>query len=132
MLVKLVGDPFFPEGVVKELNESGHDAVHAGEIGASDLPLRDFLRLAVFEDRVVVTRNRGVARLVESAGGPWPSVIYLRQTDSFTEPDSEDGLGALLLSLLELFGEDLKDGALLIVRDSQTLLRKFVRQDRED
>jgi hypothetical protein len=105
--VKLLADPFFPEGVVQDLNDAGYDAVHALEIGAGDLPIREFLRLAAFESRVVVTRNRSLARLVESDSGvSWPSVIF---------------------NLLKLFDEDLKDGALVIVRDGQTLLRKFIK-----
>ena len=123
MSVKLLADPFFPESIVRDLNEAGHDAVHALEIGAADLPLRDFLRLAHFESRVVVTRNRSLARLVESdAGQSWPSVVFFRPEDV---PNPQ--LTETLLNLLELFGEDLEDGALVVVRERQTLLRKFLK-----
>jgi predicted nuclease of predicted toxin-antitoxin system len=121
--VKLLADPFFPEGVVQDLNEAGYDAVHALEIGAGDLPVREFLRLAAFEDRVVVTRNRSLARLVESdAAVSWPSVIFFRQDTVEIQV-----ITSTLFNLLKLFNEDLKDGALLIVRDGQTLLRKFIK-----
>lgn len=121
--MKLIADPYFPEGVIQSLNDAGYDALHAVEIGAGDLPLRDFLRLAAFESRVVVTRNRSVARLVESDTGlTWPSVIFFRQ-DSI----EEQTMTATLFNLLKLFDEDLKDGALVIVRDGQTLLRKFIK-----
>jgi predicted nuclease of predicted toxin-antitoxin system len=121
--VKLIADAYFPEGVVQSLNEAGYDALHALEIGAGDLPLREFLRLAAFESRVVVTRNRSVARLVESdAGMTWPSVIFFRQ-----DAVEEQAMTSTLFNLLKLFDEDLKDGALVIVRDGQTLLRKFIR-----
>ena len=121
--MKLLADPFFPEGVIQDLNDAGYDAVHALEIGAADLPLREFLRLAAFESRIVVTRNRSLARLVESdAAVAWPSVIFFRQ-------DSLDvqTVSSTLFNLLKLFDEDLKDGALVIVREGQTLLRKFIR-----
>lgn len=121
--MKLLADPFFPEGVVQDLNEAGYDAVHALEIGAGDLPVREFLRLAAFEDRVVVTRNRSLARLVESdAAVSWPSVIFFRQDTVEIQV-----ITSTLFNLLKLFNEDLKDGALLIVRDGQTLLRKFIK-----
>ncbi len=122
--MKLLADPFFPEGVVQDLNDAGYDAVHALEIGAGDLPVREFLRLAAFENRVVVTRNRSLARLVESdAGGTsWPSVIFFRQ-DSL----EAHTMTSTLFNLLKLFDEDLKDGALVIVRGGQTLLRKFIK-----
>jgi len=121
--VKILADPFFPEEVVQELTEAGYDAVHALEIGASDLPLREFLRLAAFESRVVVSRNRSLARLVESeASIHWPSVIFFRQ--SAVEGQH---ITATLFNLLKLFEEDLNDGALVIVREGQTLLRKFIK-----
>jgi predicted nuclease of predicted toxin-antitoxin system len=118
--VKILADPFFPEAVVNSLVEAGHDALHAGDIGAGDLPLREFLRLAAFEERIVVTRNRSVARLVESDRSPWPSVIFFRQ-DSM----DDERMATTLFSLLDLFDEDLRDGALVIVREGQTLLRKL-------
>lgn len=120
--MKILADPFFPEGVVRELKEAGYDAVHAIEIGAADLPVREFLRLATFEGRIVVTRNRSLARLVESDAGNWPSVIFFRQ-DSM----ESSHMTSTLFNLLKLFDEDLKDGALVIVREGQTLLRKFIR-----
>lgn len=122
--MKLLADPFFPELVVQDLNDAGYDAVHALEIGAGDLPVREFLRLAAFENRVVVTRNRSLARLVESDAGatPWPSVIFFRQ-DSL----EAQTLTSTLFNLLKLFDEDLKDGALVIVRGGHTLLRKFIK-----
>ena len=120
--MKILADPFFPEAVVKDLTEAGYDAVHALEIGASDLPVREFLRLASFEGRVVVTRNRSVARLVESDAPGWPSVIFFRQ-DALESSD----MTSTLFHLLKLFDEDLRDGALVIVREGQTLLRKFTK-----
>ena len=120
--MKILADPFFPEAVVQNLTEAGHDALHAGEIGASDLPVREFLRLAAFESRIVVTRNRSLARLVESDSGAWPSVIFFRQDSMETRH-----LTATLLNLLKLFDEDLTEGALVIVREGRTLLRKFTK-----
>ena len=121
--MKLLADPFFPEGVVQDLNDAGYDAVHALEIGAGDLPIREFLRLAAFEGRVVVTRNRSLARLVESDSGvAWPSVIFFRQ-----DAVEAQVMTSTLFNLLKLFDEDLKGGALVIVRDGQTLLRKFIK-----
>lgn len=120
--MKILADPFFPEAIVQDLNEAGYDAVHSVEIGASDLPVREFLRLAAFESRIVVTRNRSLARLVESDTGTWPSVIFFRQ-DSMEAHQ----VTSTLFNLLKLFDADLKDGALVIVREGQTLLRKFTK-----
>lgn len=119
--MKFLADTAFPEDVIQQLVAAGHDAEHASGIGAADLPMRVFLNLASFESRVVLTESRNLARLVESAGN-WPSVICLQTPDG-----SEDDCGQLLLNLLPLFDEDLQEGALLIVKESQTLLRKFTR-----
>ncbi len=62
MTLKLLADALFPEGVVEELNQAGYDAVHAGEIGAGDLPLREIVRLAQFENRILLSINPAVAR----------------------------------------------------------------------
>jgi len=120
--VKILADPYFPKEVVDDLGEEGFDAVHAAEIGASDLPIREFLGLAAFEGRIVITRNRSLSRLVESDAGSWPSVIYFC-ADSMTASATTD----TLLNLLELFDEDLKDGAIVVVRKNHTELRKFIR-----
>ncbi len=122
MALKILADPLFPEAVVEELRRAGYDAVHAGQIGAGDLPLREILRLAAFEGRILITRNRGMARLVESQGGEWPSLIFFRH--GVRRPET---ISRILLHLLDLFDEDLAQGAMVIVRDGQTLLRKFVR-----
>jgi predicted nuclease of predicted toxin-antitoxin system len=118
--VKLLADPLFPEGVVEELKRSGYDAVHAGEIGAVDLPLRELVRLALFEDRILLSRNRAVARFIESSSEPRPSLVFFRELKGGTEAWSH-----VLINLLALFDSDLADGAVIIVRNSETLLRKF-------
>ncbi|MFQ5792660.1 MAG: DUF5615 family PIN-like protein [Acidobacteriota bacterium] len=121
MALKLLADPLFPETVVEQLNRAGYDAVHAGAIGAADLPVREILKLADFEQRIILTADRVLARIVESESGRWPSLICFIQVESGPE-----GVGPVLLNLLELFDEDLAQGAMVIVRDGQTLLRKFV------
>ena len=120
--MKILADPLFPEGVVENLRKAGYDAEHAGKIGAGDLPVREILRLAAFENRVLLTRNRGLARLVEAERGQWPSVIFFRQLEA-----GPDVMTQILLNLLGLFDEDLAHGAMVIVRDGQTLLRRFIR-----
>ena len=120
--MKIIADPFFSEAVVADLISEGYDAVHAVEIGAADLPVRDFLRLAAFEGRIVVTRNRSLARLVESDSGVWPSVIFFR-----ADGMDDDRTSATLVNLLKLFDEDLKDGAIVVVHEGHTDLRKFIK-----
>jgi predicted nuclease of predicted toxin-antitoxin system len=117
---KLLADPLFPEGVVEDLKQTGYDAVHAGEIGAADLPLTELARLAVFENRILLSSNRAMARLIESSLDPRPSLVFFRELKG-----GADAWSHVLVNLLTLFDEDLADGALIVIRNSQTLLRKF-------
>jgi predicted nuclease of predicted toxin-antitoxin system len=118
--VKLLADPLFPVLVVKKLKRAGHDAVHSVEIGAGDLPLLEILKLATLEHRVVLTRNQRLTRYVESKPGEWPSVVLLKVRGD------ADSISRLLIKLLALFDEDLASGAVVIVSEGQTLLRKFI------
>ena len=118
--MKLLGDPLFPVLVIKKLKRAGHDAVHAVEIGAGDLPLTEILKLASLENRVVLTRNQRLARHVESKAGQWPSVVLLKLRGN------SDSISRLLIKLLALFDEDLAGGAVVVVNEGQTLLRKFI------
>jgi predicted nuclease of predicted toxin-antitoxin system len=120
--MKLLADPLFPEGVIEELKGAGHDAVHAGEIGAIDLPLREIARLAMFENRILLTHNRAMARFIEAASEPRPSLVFFKELKGGT-----DAWSHVLLNILALFDHDLTEGAVIIIHNSQTLLRKFTR-----
>jgi predicted nuclease of predicted toxin-antitoxin system len=122
MALKILADTLFPERVVEEMRRAGYDAVHAVEIGAGDLPLMEILSLAVFENRILVTGNRAVARLVESGVDARPSVVFFKQLKG-----GSAAISHVLLNLLSLFNEDLAEGAVVIVREGQTLLRKLTR-----
>ncbi len=122
MALKILADALFSESVVEEMKRAGYDAVHAVEIGAGDLPLREILSLAVFENRILVTGNRAVARLVESGVDARPSVVFFKQLKG-----DSTAISHVLLNLLSLFDEDLAAGAVVIVREGQTLLRKLTR-----
>ncbi len=124
MSLKLLADPLFPEIVVEEMKRAGYDAVHAGAIGAGDLPLREILSLASFENRILITGNRALAKLVEAGAGDRPSVIFFKQLEGGSR-----SLGHVLLNLLSLFDEDLAEGAVVIVGSGQTLLRKLTRPE---
>ncbi len=121
MTLKLLADTLFPEGVVEELNQAGYDAVHTGAIGAGDLPLREIVRLAQFENRILLSINPAVARLVESQSTPKPSLVFLERLKGRT-----DTVAHVLVNLLTLFDADLADGAIVVVRHGQTFLRKYV------
>jgi len=120
-MLKILADPLFPEGIVEELKQAGYDAVHAVEIGAGDLPLRELMRLAVFEDRILVSANRVLAMLVETTPAPKASLVFFKAPLQ----GGTDALSHMLLNLLALFDGDLAEGAVVIVRDGQTLLRKY-------
>jgi predicted nuclease of predicted toxin-antitoxin system len=55
----------------------GHDVVSAGQLGLSQAPDADVLRVAHQQGRIFVTRNRDFGSLV-FVQGSGPGVIYLR------------------------------------------------------
>jgi predicted nuclease of predicted toxin-antitoxin system len=121
-MMKLLADPLFPEGVIEELKRSGYDAVHAGEIGAVDLPLQEIVHLALFENRILLSHNRALARFIETASEPRPSLVFFKELKGGT-----DAWSHVLINILALFDHDLAEGAVIIIHNSQTLLRKFSR-----
>lgn len=121
LMLKLLADPSFPRQVLQVLNRAGIDAVRAQDIGASDLPPEELLRLASFEGRVLLTTNRSAREKLQSKIENPPSMILFTRTIRVRETSQ------LLLKLLFLFREDLADGALLVVSDSQTSLHKPIR-----
>lgn len=121
MNLKLLADSLFPEGVVEELKQAGYDAVHVGEIGAGDLPLKEVVRLAQLEERILLSNNPAVARLIESERTPKPSLVFFEKLKGRTHTVSR-----VLVNLLTLFDADLAHGAIVIVRHGQTFLRRYV------
>lgn len=121
MNLKLLADSLFPEGVVEELKQSGYDAVHVAEIGAGDLPVKEIVRLAQFEERILLTNNPAVARLIESERTPKPSVVFFEKIKGRAKT-----VGRVLVNLLTLFDADLAEGAIVVVRHGQTFLRRYV------
>jgi predicted nuclease of predicted toxin-antitoxin system len=119
--LKLLADSLFPEGVVEELKQAGYDAVHVGEIGAGDLPVKEIIRLAQFEERILLTNNPAVARLIESERTPKPSVVFFERIKGRVKT-----VGGVLVNLLTLFDADLAEGAIVVVRHGQTFLRRYV------
>jgi len=55
------------------------------------------------------------------------AVLQLRQFFFRQDTVEAQVMTSTLFNLLKLFDEDLKDGALVIVRDGQTLLRRFIK-----
>jgi predicted nuclease of predicted toxin-antitoxin system len=119
--LKLLADSLFPEGVVEELKQAGYDAVHVGEIGAGDLPLREIVQLAQFEGRILLSNNPAVARLIESKHTPKPSLVFFEKLKGRAQT-----VGHVLVNLLTLFDADLAEGAIVVVRHGQTFLRRYV------
>ncbi|MGT2503307.1 DUF5615 family PIN-like protein [Bradyrhizobium guangxiense] len=95
----LIDMPLSP-ALARWLTETGHDAVHASEIGlhtASDVEIIDRARQ---ETRTVVSADLGYPRLIATAGGDSPSLILFRGGD-WTEASVRARLAEVLSALAE-------------------------------
>jgi predicted nuclease of predicted toxin-antitoxin system len=73
----LVDMPLSP-ALAAWLRDSGHDAVHAGELGLADAPDVEILACAQRESRTIVTADLDYPRLLVLARTVNPSLILFR------------------------------------------------------
>ncbi|WP_028133181.1 DUF5615 family PIN-like protein [Bradyrhizobium japonicum] len=95
------------------LTESGHDAVHASEIGlhaASDVEIIDRARQ---EARTVVTADLDYPRLIATAGTDSPSLVLFRGGD-WTEAAVRTRLSEVLSALTQ---DEIEGSIIIIDRD---------------
>ena len=103
-----------------EIQESWRDLL--SELSSRDLYHRAFPLLLQWSMRGSESRDaEALARLAEDVQAS-PSIVLFRQREA-----KPGAMAKLLLSLLPLFCEDLAAGAMVVIRDDQTLLRKFPR-----
>ena len=75
--MRILADENVDRPIVRWLREQGHDVVEAAAAisGASDANL---IRLSRSDDRVLMTFDRDMGRIIQSDRLPHPGVIYLR------------------------------------------------------
>jgi predicted nuclease of predicted toxin-antitoxin system len=77
------------------LQEQGHDAVHALDLGMDRSPDPDILSRALKDDRVVITADLDFPRLLALEHAEGPGLILFREGD-YSEAESLERLRATL------------------------------------
>lgn len=107
------------------LRGSGHDAVHASELGLERAEDRELLVLAGEEDRIVVSGDTDFGTLLAMLGATVPSVVLFRARHM---PRAEQQ-AAVILRHLDEVADDLERGAVVVVTDDRIRVRHLPLMD---
>ena len=100
------------------LNRLGHDAVHLRDLGLDRA--EDAAVVALSENRVLLTHDLDLGRIVALGRGRVPTVVTFRLSDM--RPTE---VNRWLETLIERFGTDLEAGALVTVGDRGIRVRRL-------
>lgn len=104
------------------LNQAGHDAVHADEIGLGTADDDVLLERARAEDRVVVTGDTDFGALLALAHLTKPSVILFRQRSGWKRAGDQ---ATLILDHLNDVVDDLAAGCIVVFTENRLRIRKL-------
>ncbi len=108
--MRLLGDQNLAQRVATLLCEAGHDAVHVAERGLAAAEDDEILRLAVAENRVVISEDTDFGALLALSGSRSPSFVLLRSA----EPLRPEDQAALLIGNIVAVESDLAAGAVVV------------------
>jgi len=75
--MRLLADENIDRPIAAWLREQGHDVVEAATV-APEAADAELIAISRREDRVLMTFDRDIGRLVQSDAAPHPGVVYLR------------------------------------------------------
>jgi predicted nuclease of predicted toxin-antitoxin system len=104
-----------------ELNKAGHEAKHARDLGLRQADDESIMRLAVAEERVVVSADTDFGTLLALHEGRLPSVILFRRGS----PRRPDQQARLLLANLPGIDEELRHGAIVTFQSGRLRVRRL-------
>ena len=113
--MRLLLDQGIPRDAAVFLRATGHECIHAGEIGMSEAADEELLARASELSAIVVTLDADFHAILAVSAASGPSVIRLRL----------QGLGATAVaetiqSVLSAFSSELTRGALVTVKEHKT------------
>ena len=111
-------DQGLPRTAAVLLRERGFDAIHVGELGMASATDPEIIRLAVKEERVIVTLDADFHAILAYSGMQKPSVIRLR----------EEGLKAekvcdIVLLIHSRFADSLSAGCVVTAATTKARIR---------
>ncbi|HWD59602.1 MAG TPA: DUF5615 family PIN-like protein [Stellaceae bacterium] len=105
--------------VSETLRASGHDAVHARNLGSGEMSDRALFERAAAEDRVVVTFDLDFGDIAGSVGSGAPGVVLLRLRSS-----RRAHMLNRLMTAIATAGDALAAGAIVLVEDGRIRIRR--------
>jgi predicted nuclease of predicted toxin-antitoxin system len=103
------------------LRRSGHDAVHARDVGLRQAGDQEVLERAGSDGRVLVSADTDFGRLLAASGAVLPSVILLRRAGG-RRASTQAGL---LLANLAQVSSDLDAGAIVVLEATRVRVRRL-------
>ena len=82
--MRFLGDVGISPRSIERLRDQGHDAVHLHALGLERLSDSEILRLAIDENRIVLTHDLDFGELVAASGSILPSVVVFRLRSIFS------------------------------------------------
>lgn len=118
--MRFLGDVGISPRSIGRLRDQGHDAVHLHALGLERLSDSEILRLAIDENRIVLTHDLDFGELVAASGSILPSVVVFRLRRM-----QADRVSYYLDLVLERYKQALLDGAILSVTEGQIRVRRL-------
>ena len=117
--MRLLVDQNIAARVADLLREAGHDAVHVSELGLQRAEDDEVLRVALAEERVIVSEDADFGALLARAGARGPSFVLIRSAAPMT-PDAQ---ALLLVAALRKLIDDLESGCIAVVERARVRVR---------
>lgn len=118
--MKLLLDQGLPRSAAALLRNAGIDTVHTGEIGLATAEDEAIMERARREERIVITLDADFHALPALSNSSAPSVVRIRIEGLRARAISE-----LIQKVLEGWGDELEDGAMLTVQLGRVRLRRL-------
>jgi predicted nuclease of predicted toxin-antitoxin system len=117
--VRLLIDQNIAARVADLLREAGHDTVHVSMLGLQRAEDDEVLRVALAEERVIVSEDADFGALLARAGARAPSFVLVRSAAPMT-PDAQ---AFLLVAALGRLIDDLGSGCIAVVERARVRVR---------
>lgn len=118
--MKFIADMGVSPLTVKKLQEAGYDALHLSEQGLMRMPDNLIMEKAKQESRIVLTFDLDFTDLLAASQDNLPSVIIFRLKKTLPT-----FVNSRLLTVLSECGENLENGAIIIVEDYRYRVRNL-------
>lgn len=118
--MRFLADMGVSERLVAWLRDNGHDAVHLRELGLHCLPNGDIFKMAIDQQRVVLTFDLDFGEIVAASHGAVVSVVLFRLHNT-TTPNLISRVEIVLLNLQD----ELEHGAVIVVEDARCRVRRL-------